>query len=145
MGGARGSSSAYYFSNDIAAEGDLRLQGIFSNGVAGGNGGIALHPSHVHAGVSTSVTLAFVATANRSIKIADTHSFIQRGEILIRNNIVGPLRASLPLASENVGLSECDQIWVKLYGVTDAGNAVIINVRKKDVVNPIITATACPL
>ena len=145
IGGARGSQSAYFFSNDVENEGDLRLQGVFGNGVAGGSGGLALHPSHVHSGTSSPVTLAFVATANRSIKIADTHSFIQRGEILIRNNIVGPLRASLPLASENVGLSECNQIWVKLYGVTDAGNAVIINVRKKDVVNPIITTTACPL
>jgi hypothetical protein len=144
IGAARGGSSAYFFSNDASFEGQLRLQGIFTNGVAGGSGGVALHPSHVDATLSNSTTLAFIATVNRSIKIVDTFNFRERGEILIRDNIVGPLRAALPLATENFGLAECDQIWVKLYGVTGAGKAVIINVRKKDVINPTITAAVCP-
>ena len=147
IGGARGAASAYFFSNDVNAEGDLRLQGIFSDGVAGGNGGIALHPEHTYdlAAGSNSRTLAFVATVNRSIKIVDTFHFRERGEIQIRDNIVGPLRASLPLAAENVGLvGTCDEIWVKLYGITGANRAVIINVRAKDIINPIITGAACP-
>lgn len=144
IGGARGAASTYFFSNDANFEGQLRLQGVFSNGVAGGNGGVALHPSHNTALNSNSTTLAFVATVNRSIKIVDTFNFRERGEIQIRDNIVGPLRAALPLAAENAGLAECDEIWVKLYGVTGAGKAVIINVRKKDIINPIITAAACP-
>jgi hypothetical protein len=125
IGGARGSNSAYFFSNDVNEEGDLRLQGVFSNGVAGGNGGIALDPSHVYdlANGSNSRTLAFVATVNRSIKIVDTFHFRQRGEIQIRDNIVGPLRAAPPLASENVGLTgTCDEIWVKLH-TGDPGSA----------------------
>ena len=136
IGGARGSNAAYFFSNDVNEEGDLRLQGVFSNGVAGGNGGIALDPSHVYdlANGSNSRTLAFVATVNRSIKIVDTFHFRQRGEIQIRDNIVGPLRAAAPLASENVGLTgTCDEIWVKLYGVTGAGRVAIINVRARDI------------
>lgn len=147
LGGARGAQSAYYFSNDLQFEGDLRLQGVFSNGVAGGGGGIALHPSHLYSTAgSTNFTLSFVATANRSIKIVDTFSFTQRGEILIRDNIVGPLRAALPLASENVGLvGTCDEIWTKLYGVTGAGKAVIINVRVRDISSPPLSGyPACP-
>jgi hypothetical protein len=147
LGGARGAQSAYYFSNDIQAEGDLRLQGVFSNGVAGGGGGIALHPSHVYSTAgSTNVTLSFVATAFRSIKIIDTFSFTQRGEILIRDNITGPLRAALPLPAENVGLvGTCNEIIVKLYGITGAGRAVIINVRARDISSPALTGyPACP-
>lgn len=138
IGAARGSQATSFFSNDANFEGQLRLQGRFSTGVAGGNGGVALHPSHNTALVSNSTTLAFIATVNRSIKIVDTFSFRERGEIQIRDNIVGALRAALPLAAENVGLmGTCDEILVKLYGVTGAGNAVIINVRAKDVVvNP---------
>ncbi len=162
IGAARGSASAYFFSNNVTLEGDLRLQGLFGNGVAGGNGGIALHPSHTYDLVSGSnpFTLGFVATVNRSIKIVDTFSFIERGEIQIRDNIVGPLRAALPIGGitgpfnagdENFGVApdpltgtaDCNVIWAKLYGVTGAGNAVIINVRKKDIVNPTITAGAC--
>lgn len=172
IGGARGATAAYFFSNDVALEGDLRLQGIFSSGIAGGNGGIALDPLHqydLNAG-SNSRTLAYVATVNRSIKIVDTFHFRDRGEIQIRDNIVGPLRAALPAASENAGpdgvvgtgddlllpgadgirgtaddtANSCDAIWVKLYGITGANRAVIINVRAKDIVNPIITGTACP-
>lgn len=145
IGAARGANSAYFFSNDASSEGILRLQGIFSNGVAGGNGGIALHPNHNLALGSNATTLAFVATVNRSIKIVDTFSFRERGEIQIRDNIVGQLRAALPIAGENTGLAECDQISVKLYGVTGAGKAVIINVRNKDIINPTTTAAVCPL
>ncbi|MGQ0815917.1 MAG: hypothetical protein ACT4O1_15915 [Gemmatimonadota bacterium] len=145
IGAARGGAAAYFFSNDANFEGQLRLQGIFSSGVAGGNGGVALHPLHNSAGPSSGTTLAFVATVNRSIKIVDTFSFRERGEILIRDNIVGQLRAALPLAAENVGLvGTCDEIWVKLYGVTGAGKAVIINVRVKDIVVDTPGGLVCP-
>jgi hypothetical protein len=137
IGGARGTLAAYFFSNGVAATGDLRLQGVYSNGVANAAGGIALHPRHPDPVVATcdETTLAFIATSNRSIKITDTFHFRDRGEIQIRDNIVGPLRAALPLDSENVGLSATDTILVKLYGLTGAGNAVIINVRRRDLAN----------
>ena len=171
IGAARGANSAYFFSQNVQAEGSLRLQGLFSSGVAGGNGGIALHPHHNYdlTNGSNANTLAFVATVNRSIKIVDTFHFRERGEIQIRDNIVGPLRAAPPIASENAGpdgivgtgddlqqpgpdgirgtaddVLACDAIWVKLYGVTGAGKAVIINVRAKDITNPIITSGVCP-
>ncbi|HUP89447.1 MAG TPA: hypothetical protein VM100_08855 [Longimicrobiales bacterium] len=134
IGGARGANSAYFFSNGVNSSGDLRLQGVFSNGIAGGNGGIALHPNHNLATGCNQNTLAFIATVTRTIKIVDTFNFRERGEILIRDNIVGPLRVALPLAAENVGLvGTPDEIAVKLYGVTGAGKAVIINVRTRDI------------
>ena len=137
IGGARGSQSAYFFSNGVAATGDLRLQGVYSNGVSNASGGMALHPSHPDPAVSTcdETSLAFISTSNRSIRITDTFHFRDRGEIQIRDNIVGPLRAALPLASENVGLTASETILVKLYGLTGAGNATIINVRRRDLVN----------
>lgn len=146
IGAARGQSAASFFSNDANFEGQLRLQGRFANGVEGGNGGVALHPSHNTALNSNSTTLAFVATVNRSIKIVDTFSFRERGEIQIRDNIVGPLRAALPLAAENTGLvGTCDEIWTKLYGVTGAGQAVIINLRVKDIIVDTPGGLSCPM
>jgi hypothetical protein len=98
---------------------------------------MALHPNHPDPVITTcgETTLAFIATGTRSIKITDTFHFRDRGEIQIRDNIVGQLRAALPLASENDGLNASDTILVKLYGITSAGNAVIINVRRRDLVN----------
>lgn len=132
VGAARGANSAYFFTNDVNSSGDLRLQGVFSNGIAGGNGGVALHPQHATATQCSDKTLAFVATVNRSIKIVDTFNFRERGEILIRDNIVGPLRASLPTVAEAGVAGSPDELVVKLYGVTGAGKAVIINVRRRD-------------
>src|SRR6185503_16160102 len=103
-GAARGADAAYFFSNNVNQSGDLRLQGVFASGVSGGNGGVALHPNHTQPMTCNETTLAFVATVNRSIKIVDTFNFRERGEILIRDNIVGPLRAALPLPAENTGL-----------------------------------------
>jgi hypothetical protein len=129
LGVARGSQSTYFFDRN------LRLQGLFSQGVAGGAGGAALHPNQTGRIEPTpSEALAFVATANRSIKILDTVHFYQRGEIPIRDNIAGPLRATLPFAGENGALAANDPnfILVKLFGVTDTGAVVVVNVRNKD-------------
>ncbi|HEX6559058.1 MAG TPA: hypothetical protein VF021_06330 [Longimicrobiales bacterium] len=142
IGASRGAQSASFFSNNVAAAGDLRLQGVFTNGINGGNGGIALHPSHNSAFTCDEQSLSFVATANRSIKIVDTFHFRERGEIPIRDNIVSPLRAALPLAGDNppAVIGTPDEILVKLYGVrandgVKSGKAVIINVRRKDLVS----------
>jgi hypothetical protein len=129
LGVARGSQSTYFFDRN------LRLQGLFSQGVSGGAGGAALHPNQTGRIESNpSEALAFVATANRTIKILDTVHFYQRGEIPIRDNIAGPLRATLPFAGENGALPATDPnfILVKLFGVTDTGAVVVVNVRNKD-------------
>lgn len=129
LGVARGSLSTYFFDRN------LRLQGSFSQGVAGGAGGATLHPNQTGRVEPTpNEALAFVATSNRTIKILDTVHFYQRGEIPIRDNIAGPLRATLPFAGENGALLATDPnfILVKLFGVTDAGSVVVVNVRNKD-------------
>jgi hypothetical protein len=129
LGVARGSDATYFFDRD------LRLQGLFSQGVAGGAGGAALHPNQT--GVVEPINneaLSFVATANRTIKILDTVHFYQRGEVPIRDNIAGPLRATLPFAGENGVLAPTDPnyILVKVFGVTDNGSVVVVNIRNKD-------------
>lgn len=129
LGVARGSVATYFFDRN------LRLQGSFSQGVAGGAGGATLHPNQTGRVEPTpNEALAFVATANRTIKILDTVHFYQRGEIPIRDNIAGPLRATLPFPGENGALLSTDPnfILVKLFGVTESGSVVVVNVRNKD-------------
>ncbi|MEX0892050.1 MAG: hypothetical protein WEB88_07750 [Gemmatimonadota bacterium] len=131
LGVARGSDNVYYFDEE------LRLQGQFTSGIAGGGGGAALHPLHATDVPPASERLSFVGTPNQTIKIIDTVHFYERGEIAIRDNITGPLRAYLPNAAENVGLVPGDPnfIVVKLAGVTAGGRVVIVNVREKDINN----------
>jgi hypothetical protein len=130
FGVARGEQSAYYFNRS------LRLQGEFRNGMAGGAGGATLHPQH--AGVTVTPddqALSFLATGNRTIKIVDTRHFFQRGEIAIRDNVVGPVRAVMPSSAENVGRSPTDPnyIVVKLVAVTAGDHVLVVDVRRKDV------------
>lgn len=136
LGVARGTQGAYFFTADNTQTNELRLQGVFNQGIAGGAGGAALHPSHV--GVTTTANaLSFVATPTNSIKIIDTVHFFERGNVPIRDNVVGPLRATLPFPGENGALLSTDPnfIVVKLFGVTTGGQVVVVNVRNKDLVN----------
>ena len=131
MGIARGLNSVYYFSRD------LRLQGEFRTGMQGGAGGAAIHPGHAEVLQLGDDALSFAATGNRSIKIVDALHFYERGEIFIRDNVVGPLRAVVPLAGENGSLQPThpDFIVVKLVAVTAGDNVVVVNVRRRDITN----------
>lgn len=127
LGVARGQQAAYFFTPD------LRLQGVFEDG---GGAGAAMHPSHDKALGSDATTLSFIGTGENTVRIVDTFHFRKRGEIEIRDNIVGPLKSALPFASDNQGLAcpgspEC--VVVKLYGITDSGGVVILDVREKDI------------
>lgn len=143
MGVARGSQSTYFWTANNSITNDLRLQGVFSNGVAGGAGGAAMHPNHKSSVLDPNNALSFVATANRTIKIIDTVHFYERGEIPIRDNVTGPLRVTLPFPGENAGLAANDPnyILVKLFAVTSTGvpgdptSVVVVNVRNKDLRN----------
>jgi hypothetical protein len=131
LGVARGSNAAYFF--DSA----LRLQGEFRSGMANGGGGATLHPGHSAALETGDQALAFVPTSQRTIKIIDSAHFFQRGEIHIRDNVVGPVRTFMPLLQENAGRTELDPdyIVVKLIAVTQGSNVVIVDVRRKDIMN----------
>ncbi len=134
LGVARGSQATYFFTSD------LRLQGQFTNGVAAGAGGATLHPDHASITSADPVkTVSFVPTSNATIKIIDTVHFFQTGEIPIRDNIAGPLRAVRPYPADNivngspVPSTDPNYVFVKLVGVTAGGKVVIVNVRRKDV------------
>ncbi|CAN5815328.1 hypothetical protein BH23GEM9_BH23GEM9_15190 [soil metagenome] len=132
LGVARGSQSAYYFDKN------LRLQGEFRNGMANGAGGATLHPNH--GGVLQAdpiARLSFVPTSNRTIKIIDSVHYYERGDVNIRDNVVGPVRAFLPTSADNAGLSPGDPnyVVVRLVAVTAGSNVVIIDVRQRDIMN----------
>jgi hypothetical protein len=141
LGVARGAQAAYFFSgpeNLSLGAGPLRLQGEFRTGIAGGTGGAALHPQNTGIlSADPDRRLAFVATAASSIKIIDAVHFYERGEIHVRNNVVGPVRTVLPTPEENQGLTPTDPnyIVVKLLAVTANENVTIVNVRRKDIQN----------
>jgi hypothetical protein len=126
---ARGIQAAYYFKND------LRLQGVFTSPVTTGGSGSVLHPQHpsfVSQPNSTASTLAFVADG-AAVRIVDTVHYNERGRIEVRDPLVGPLRVSTPLSGETAGCPGQDCIVAKLYGVTEKGTVVIVNVRTRDI------------
>ncbi len=142
LGVARGRDQTYFFTPD------LRLQGVFDNSSSGG-AGAAFHPEHnsvidgSHADTDGHGA-AFTATSENSIDVVNTYHFNRVNSLLIRDNIVGPLRSGPPLDSDNNGQGgQCvalaateaarkDCIVVKLYGVTSAGGVVVVNVRRRD-------------
>ena len=138
LGVARGDFAAYYFDRE------LRLEGTFDEDINPGGYGAALHPNHnTESSGSSASTLSFVGTAESTIKIIDTYHFFERGELPIRDPIVGPLRATPPLAGfDNVGLvcpTDPRCVVVKLFGVTQSAGAarpdgvVIVDVRVRDI------------
>ena len=136
LGVARGQLGAYFFTGGNDPVGDLRLQGVFQEGLQDGGAGATFHPLHDTARESNETTVAFVGTNRQSVKAIDTFHFFELGEIFIRDNVVGPLRASLPFATDNAGRTcpgdpQC--VVLKLFGVTSAGGVVVVNVRQEDV------------
>ena len=126
---ARGGEGAYFFKED------LRLQG-FSNAPTPPllpGSGAQLHPQHPSYNVfppSGPNTLSFVASGD-VIRIVDTVHFSSRGEIPVRDPITGPLRVSVPPSSAGCPGPNC--VVARLYGVTNAGTVVIVDVRTRDI------------
>ena len=125
---AGGTSAAYLFKQD------LRLQGQTAEAAGGPGAAAVLHPNHPTGTgfASGPTTLAFVA-GDHSIRIYDTVHFHERGVIPLRDNIIGPLRASPPLAGDNAGCAGSECIVAKLYGVTDGGAVVVVDVRGRHI------------
>lgn len=129
LGMARGQEAAYYFTPD------LRLQGMFSEGLQDGGAGAALHPGHNALYPANERSLAFVGTNRNTISVFSTTHPKLVGEIEIRDRIVGPLRSSIPLPGDNAGRScpgDPDCVVVKLYGITSVGGVVVVDVRERD-------------
>ncbi len=119
-------SRAYFFTED------LRLQGEVS--LAGGGVGAALHPLHANAlsldnptgEYSPDTHLPFLGSASPIIEIYDTFHFFKSGQIDIASVISGPLKASLPFDTDNVGLTCPLLIDVKDQDLNSVGFAVEI-------------------
>ena len=134
LGSASGDNASYFWSTD------LRLQGSITKTPMGGAGAV-LHPDHPAFSPETpssEKSLSFVGQSDHTVRILDTAHFTERGQIHIRDMIVGPLRAGPPLPKDNDGSgSGCvgpNCVVVKLYGITDAGGVVVIDVRRRDFV-----------
>jgi hypothetical protein len=151
LGVARGLFGAYFF------DPDLRLLGTVS--IAAGGGGVALHPLHTVANDGTQPVgsrLAFVPVGSRTIEIHDTFNFTRIGRVHVKDLIVGPVRAVLPLNGENPPACNVGGITVagftyvgpdysapipgscivvKLVGSALGGGVAVINVTKADVLS----------
>jgi len=120
---------AFYFGPDVPGEPNvLRLLGT-NNDINPEGVGAALHPDHANGLVlgPDQERLSFLGSGDARIEIVDTYFFdFSRGEIVIRDPIVGPLRITqrLPMDPANVVL--------RLYGVTGDG-VVVIPVRDTDI------------
>jgi hypothetical protein len=133
LGSASGGAASYYWSTD------LRLQGSVTKSVPGGAGAV-LHPRHpafTPASRTSEETVSFVGQADHTVRILDTAHFTERGQLHIRDNIMGPLRAGPPLPTDNGGTGAAcvgpDCVVVKLYAVTDGGGVVVVDVRRRDI------------
>lgn len=104
LGVARG-FKAYFFSTDLRSQGEADLPG--------GGAGAALHPLHANyqsianpdGSYDPDTHLAFLGTGESTIEIIDAFHFFRLGRIFIRDDLAGPLRASLPFPSDNAGLT----------------------------------------
>jgi hypothetical protein len=90
--------------------------------------GAALHPDHDQFSVGVEdERLAFLGSGDARIEMVDTHFFsFSRGQVLIRDPIVGPLRVTRRLPGDP------PEVRVRLYGVTENG-VVVIPVLDSDI------------
>ncbi len=120
LGVGRG-AEAFYFDTT------LRLLGVNDNINTTGTGA-ALHPDHSAASFNDPDTrLSFLGSGDASVEVVDTRFFsFNRGKVLIRDPIVGPLKVTGPLSTDG------PDVVVKLYGITPEG-VVVIQVRASDI------------
>jgi hypothetical protein len=119
--GAHGDES-FFASVDIPFH--LRLQGKYSN-LAPGQG-IVFHP-RAKAGAGDVERTGYVASGNQSLEVVDIFHYINRGNLPIKTNLYGPLRAALPGAAD-----AANGVVLKLFGVSASG-LVIIDLRAQDI------------
>jgi hypothetical protein len=88
---------------------------------------------------SSDKTLAFVGQADNTVRILDTTHFTERGQLHIRDTVVGPLRVGPPLPTDNGGQGAActgsDCVVLKVYGITDVGGVVVVDVYRRDILD----------
>ncbi len=128
LGVARGSKAYFFGPDQPGGPNVLRLLGI-NESISPTGVGAALHPDNDIA--STAVPderLTFLGSGDARIEIVDAwHFTFRRGQLIIRDPIVGPLRVSrrLPL--------DPPEVLLKAYGVT-ANGVVVISVKDSDII-----------
>jgi hypothetical protein len=104
----------------------LRLQGKYDQTVPGQ--GIAFHPQ-AKASAGDVERTGYIASNNQSIDIVDIFHYLNRGNLPIKANLYGPLRAARPGATD-----AANGVVLKLFGVSKTG-LVIIDLRAQDILS----------
>jgi hypothetical protein len=102
----------------------LRLDGVydsFDNGA-----GVAYHPRAKSTTSLNEHRVLFTATQSGVIEIVDVAHYNNRGRIITKGGLYGPLRASGPLPGDP------PEVILKLYGLTTEG-LVVIDLRATDI------------
>ncbi|MEE9245082.1 MAG: hypothetical protein V3U63_02670 [Gemmatimonadota bacterium] len=128
LGVGRGQVAFFFGPDTPGGPNVLRLLGI-NNDIQSTGTGAALHPDHDQFSLGNpDERLAFLGSGDARLEIIDTRFFsFKRGDILIRDPIVGPLKITRRLA----GLDPANVV-VRLYGIT-ANGVVVIPVRDVDI------------
>jgi hypothetical protein len=128
IGVARGTNAYFFGPDQPGGPNVLRLLGVNENINPEGTGA-ALHPDQDQFSVTNELErLSFLGSGDARVEIVDTHFFsFSRGQILIRDPIVGPLRITRALPGDAAN------IVVRLYGVTQNG-VVVIPVKDTDII-----------
>jgi hypothetical protein len=119
--GAHGDES-FFASVDVPFH--LRLQGKYANPAPGQ--GIVFHP-RAKAGAGDVERTGYVASGDQSIEIVDIFHYLNRGNLPIKANLYGPLRAALPGPTD-----KANGVVLKLFGVSSSG-LVVVDLRAQDI------------
>ncbi len=128
LGVARGTNAYFFGPDQPGGPNVLRLVGVNEN-ISPRGVGAALHPDHDQfSDAVENERLAFLGSGDARIEMVDTKFFsFSRGQVLIRDPVVGPLRVTRRLPNDPA------DVVLKLYGVTENG-VVVIPVKSTDIV-----------
>jgi len=131
LGVVRG-TMAYFFGPDPSGVNVLRMLGT-NDRINPDGAGAALHPDNditasPPEGDDPSRRLTFLGSGDARVEIVDAHFYeVPRGNLLIRDPILGPLRISRRLPPDPA------EVILKLYGITENG-VVVIPVKDTDII-----------
>ncbi len=127
VGVGRGEVAFFFGPDSPGGPNVLRLMGT-NNNISPTGTGAALHPDHdQNSQFVEAERLAFLGSGDARIEMVDTHFFeFSRGDILIRDPVIGPLRVTRPLPTDP------PEVALRLYGVT-ANGVVVIPVRFSEI------------
>jgi hypothetical protein len=102
----------------------LRLDGEYDSFDDGA--GVTYHPRAKSTGSANADRVAFSATRSGVIEIIDIAHYNNRGRLITKGTLYGPLRATGPLPGDP------PEVILKLYGLTSTG-LVVIDLRAADI------------